>query len=69
MALVDFVRTFHGNQSSLRPNPKDVSMTVGHGLSSSAVCMCHVVVYEVVMSTSQLQRIGKCNDFVSGNTN
>ena len=67
MALVDFVRTFRGIQcSSLKPSVENTPMIIGEGVSNIAASMSHLVVYEVVMSTSELQKVGKCNDFVSG---
>lgn len=67
MALVDFVRTFRGIQSSsLKPSAENAPMIIGEGVSNIAASMSHLVVYEVVMSISELQKVGKCNDFVSG---
>ena len=67
LALVDFVRAFRGIQSSsLTPSAGNVPMVIGEGVSNIAVSMSHLVVYEVVMSISELQKVGKCNDFVSG---
>ena len=66
VALVDFVRSFRGSQSSLAPTAEDDLITVGDENSHVAISMSHVVVYEVVMSVSEMQRIGKCADFVSG---
>ena len=67
MALVDFVRAFRGIQSSsLRPSAENAPMIIGEGVSNIAASMSHLVVYEVVMSLSELQKVGKCNDFVSG---
>ena len=67
MALVDFVRTFRGIQSSsLIPSVENAPMIIGEGVSNIAASMSHLVVYEAVMSISELQKDGKCNDFVSG---
>ena len=66
MALVDFVRAFRGIQSSsLKPSAGNAPMIIGEGVSNIAASMSHLVVYEAVMSISELQKVGKCNDFVS----
>ena len=66
VALVDFVRSFRGGQSALTASAENVPIVVGGGATNVAVCMSHVVVYEVDKSVSEMQRIGKCTDLVSG---
>ena len=67
MALVDFVRPFRGGSVSVLSSSDNFPITVGNGITNVAVSMSHVVVYDVVKSISEIQRIGKCTDLVSGN--
>lgn len=67
VAVVDFVLSLQGaSDSSVTSVTEDVPLTIGQGPTNAAVHMSHVVVYEMFLSASQIQRIGKCTDLVSG---
>lgn len=66
-AIVDFVHSIQGGvDSSLTSDSGDVPLTIGQGLTNASLYMSHVVVYEKFLSSSQVQRIGRCTDLVSG---
>ncbi len=67
VAVVDFVLSVKGGpDSSVSSVTEDVPLTIGQGPTNAAVYMSHVVVYEMKLNPSQIQRIGKCTDLVSG---
>ena len=66
-AIVDFVHSEQGGiDSSLTSSGGDNPLTIGQGLTNSSLYISHVVVYERFLSSSQIQRIGRCTDLVSG---
>lgn len=67
IAIVNFVHVKQGGvDSSLTSSSGDNPLTIGRGLMKSSLYMSHVVVYERFLSSSQIQRIGKCTNLVSG---
>lgn len=65
VAVVDFVLSVPGgSDSSVTSVTEDVPLTIGP--TNAAFYMSHVVVYEMFLNPSQIQRIGKCTDLVSG---
>ena len=45
---------------------ENVPLTIGQAPTNAAVYMSHVVVYEMFLTPSQIQRIAKCTDLVPG---
>ena len=67
LAVVDFVHILPGTlDSAVTLVTEDVPLTIGQGSTTAAVYMSHVVIYEMFLNPSQIQRIGKCTDLVSG---
>lgn len=66
-AVLDFVHSLQGGpDNSVTFVPEDVPLTIGQGPTNAAAYLSHVVVYEMFLNPSQIQRIGKCTDLVSG---
>lgn len=67
VAVVDFVHWLKsGPFIPAKSVIEEVPLTIGHAPTSAAVYMSHVVVYEMFLTPSQIQRIAKCTDLVAG---
>lgn len=67
VAVVDFVHWLKsGPFIPVTPVTEEVPLTIGQAPTNIAVCMSHVVVYEMFLTPSQIQRIAKCTDLVAG---
>ena len=69
VAVVDFVHWLKSRPSAsipVTPVTEEVPLTIGQAPTNAAVHMSHVVVYEMFLTPSQIQRIAKCTDLVRG---
>ena len=65
--MVDFVHWLKsGPFSPVTSVIEEVPLTIGQAPINAAVFMSHVVVYEMFLTPSQIQRIAKCTDLVPG---
>lgn len=67
VAVVDFVHSLQsGPFIPVTSVTEEVPLTIGQAPTNAAVYMSHVVVYEMFLTPSQIQRISKCTDLVPG---
>ena len=67
VAMVDFVHWLKsGPFIPVTSVNENVPLTIGQAPTNAAVYMSHVVVYEMFLTPSQIQRIAKCTDLVPG---
>ena len=67
VAVVDFVHWLKsGPFIPVTSVNENVPLTIGQAPTNAAVYMSHVVVYEMFLTPSQIQRIAKCTDLVPG---
>ena len=67
VAVVDFVHWLKsGSFIPMKSVKEQVPLTIGQSPTNAAVYMSHVVVYDMFLTPSQIQRIAKCTDLVPG---
>lgn len=67
VAVVDFVHWLKsGSFTPVTSVTEEVPLTIGQAPANAAVYISHVVVYEMFLTPSQIQRMAKCTNLVPG---